>query len=127
MPRATPKPCKHRGCPRVVRGAHYCETHADKNTANNYSGWERHNKGKSRHQRGYGSTWNKQRAVALKRDDYLCQNCLTEKRVIPADSVDHIVNKANGGTDELSNLVSLCTPCHKRKTQQESIRGRHHG
>ncbi|MDR8330758.1 HNH endonuclease, partial [Acinetobacter baumannii] len=25
-----------------------------------------------------------------------------------------------GGTDDESNLQSLCVPCHKKKTQQES-------
>ncbi|MBW3010581.1 HNH endonuclease, partial [Acinetobacter baumannii] len=34
--------------------------------------------------------------------------------------LDHIVNVARGGTDDESNLQSLCVPCHKKKTQQES-------
>jgi len=34
--------------------------------------------------------------------------------------LDHIVNVAQGGTDDESNLQSLCSPCHKKKTLKES-------
>ncbi|MBF6822603.1 hypothetical protein HN294_21340 [Acinetobacter baumannii] len=34
-----------------------------------------------------------------------------------------MVNVARGGTDDESNLQSLCVPCHKKKTQQESRQG----
>lgn len=36
---------------------------------------------------------------------------------------DHIVNKAQGGTDDMDNLQSLCKPCHDKKSQQESKLG----
>ncbi|WP_143557744.1 HNH endonuclease, partial [Snodgrassella communis] len=36
--------------------------------------------------------------------------------------VDHIVNIAAGGTDELSNLQTLCRSCHQLKTRRESAR-----
>lgn len=34
--------------------------------------------------------------------------------------VDHIINIAEGGTDDDSNLQALCIPCHKAKTARES-------
>lgn len=34
--------------------------------------------------------------------------------------LDHIVNVAQGGTDDEANLQSLCVECHKKKTQMES-------
>jgi 5-methylcytosine-specific restriction protein A len=34
--------------------------------------------------------------------------------------LDHIVNVAQGGTDDEKNLQSLCVPCHKKKTSKES-------
>lgn len=34
----------------------------------------------------------------------------------PAKQVDHIVPKAKQGTDDLSNLQSICVPCHDDKT-----------
>ena len=38
--------------------------------------------------------------------------------------VDHIIPKAEGGTDDESNLQSLCKPCHAAKTDREKNRGR---
>ncbi|WP_272575920.1 HNH endonuclease, partial [Providencia sp. PROV273] len=40
-------------------------------------------------------------------------------RAVEAKTVDHIKPKAHGGTDDDSNLQSLCWPCHKRKTARE--------
>lgn len=82
---------------------------------------------KSRHERGYGSNWDKIRKIALKRDQYMCQRCLENNRYTPLQvklydhAVDHIVPKAKGGTDELSNLQSLCEPCHEIKTAEDKF------
>jgi len=70
----------------------------------------------SRHQRGYGSDWTRIRLQALKRDCYLCQECMRQGRVTQARDVDHIIPKAKGGTDDLGNLQSLCQSCHGLKT-----------
>jgi len=32
--------------------------------------------------------------------------------------VDHIIERADGGTDEIDNLQTLCVPCHQVKTAQ---------
>lgn len=37
----------------------------------------------------------------------------------PATEVDHITPKAEGGTDDRSNLQGLCTDCHKAKTKAD--------
>ncbi|MBF4406127.1 HNH endonuclease, partial [Vibrio anguillarum] len=42
--------------------------------------------------------------------------------ITAARDVDHIINKANGGTDDDANLQSICSPCHKEKTAKESRR-----
>lgn len=42
--------------------------------------------------------------------------CLIEGRAVQATDVDHIIEKAHGGTDAMSNLQSLCRDHHKRKT-----------
>jgi 5-methylcytosine-specific restriction enzyme A len=43
----------------------------------------------------------------------------------PANIVDHIRSRAEGGADlDPGNLQSLCRQCHGRKTQAESHRGR---
>jgi len=38
----------------------------------------------------------------------------------PGRDVDHIINTANGGSDDPSNLQLLCEWHHKQKTQQEA-------
>lgn len=72
----------------------------------------------SRQSRGYGAAWGKQRKAALERDKRLCQPCLalTPPRVTLATQVDHIKGKADGGTDDLANLQSICQDCHTTKT-----------
>jgi 5-methylcytosine-specific restriction protein A len=32
--------------------------------------------------------------------------------------VHHIIEQVNGGTDDDDNLMSVCEPCHERKTQE---------
>lgn len=84
----------------------------------------------SRQARGYGGSWDKLRLRILERDNYLCQQCLrdgivTPLKVKPYDhAVDHIVNKAEGGTDDPANLESLCKAHHDAKSQAEAVEGR---
>ena len=67
-------------------------------------------------QRGYGYAWQKLRKVILARDYYLCQPCKRKGLLTEASEVDHIKEKANGGTDDPDNLQAICTPCHRAKT-----------
>ena len=84
-------------------------------------GW----KGKgSRHQRGYGTAWDKLRLHILQRDAYLCQACLKANRPTEATHVDHIMPKSIGGTDDEGNLQSLCQTCHAEKTAAEAVKAR---
>lgn len=76
----------------------------------------------SRHARGYGTEWDKTRLVVLARDFYICQCPLCkggELRVRPAKDVDHIIPKAQGGTDDLSNLRAVNHECHKRISAEQ--------
>ena len=79
----------------------------------------------SRHVRGYGSAWDKLREVIIKRDFGLCQQCKREGRLNPyrkgqGFAVDHIIPKAQGGTDEPSNVELKCESCHSAKTEREA-------
>lgn len=74
---------------------------------------------KSRHERGYGKEWDRLRKVVILRDKGLCQPCREEGRATPANIVDHILNKASGGTDDLSNLRVICRAHHDAKTIAE--------
>lgn len=79
----------------------------------------------SRHSRGYGSVWARTRKLVLKRDNYLCQECMRQGKLTPLcvtpydHAVDHRTPKAQGGTDNMGNLQSLCTPCHHEKTARD--------
>lgn len=83
------------------------------------SGWHK----TSRHARGYGSAWDKLRAIILTRDMHLCQSCLRNGRPTMARFVDHIKPKAQGGTDDHENLQAICGDCHDAKTQAEAAQG----
>lgn len=62
-------------------------------------------------QRGYDHRWRKIRAEILQRDP-VCVICHAAR----SDTVDHILTKARGGTDDPRNLRGLCRQCHSRKT-----------
>ena len=55
--------------------------------------------------------WVEVRKTVLRRDNYQCVECRTPCRAADAD-VHHLLPRASGGTDEPSNLVTLCDGCH---------------
>jgi 5-methylcytosine-specific restriction endonuclease McrA len=60
-----------------------------------------------------GRAWRDIRLRILERDSYICGYCGAE-----ATQVDHIIARANGGTDDPSNLVAACQPCNNRKSDK---------
>ncbi len=86
-------------------------------------GWTDPRRG-TRHERGYGTAWDALRLAILQRDAGLCVPCRTAGRVTPATEVDHVVNRARGGTDDPANLQSICMACHNAKTARESAGSR---
>lgn len=111
MPKLPPRPCTAPRCKQMSVSGGRCKQHQQKAWASS--------EGKTATERGYGHSWRKVRKQALERDQYLCQECLKHGIATLATDVDHIINKAQGGTDELNNLQSLCNPCHKNKTISE--------
>lgn len=126
MPISAPKPCRHSGCCQLVSdGGGYCDAHkrpASGSFADRGRG--------TRHERGYGSKWDRLREIILRRDNGICQQCLREGRLTMIGHkpytafVDHVTPKAEGGTDDESNLQALCKACHTAKTDREKNRGR---
>jgi len=115
MPIRPLRPCKHRGCAALVPGgSSYCASHASEAT-----NWKADRERGNRHQRGYGTAWDKLRKQILQRDAGLCQPCLRAGRVARGTHVDHIAAKARGGSDDHSNLQTICIDCHKAKTATE--------
>ncbi|ENX4469937.1 HNH endonuclease [Enterobacter roggenkampii] len=116
MPKRTPKACRVRGCRSTTTDSSgYCVSHKGE-------GWRQYKPGQTRQQRGYGTKWEIIRERILKRDNGLCQSHLKQGIVKQASCVDHIIPKAQGGTDDDANLQSLCWACHATKTGKEGHR-----
>lgn len=94
--------CPKQGCPNDMP----CAEHAR-------PAWE----GSTRRER-LPSNWNTIRRRILKRDRHQCQapGCRAK-----ATEVDHVINNDD---DSPENLQSLCSPCHRKKTQAEAQAGR---
>ncbi len=58
-------------------------------------------------QAGSTKKWRKIRKAILDRDGWMCAYCGG-----PADTVDHVIPRAEGGGDESGNLVAACKPCN---------------
>ena len=65
--------------------------------------------------------WRKQASRARKRDGYRCQDCGDQfekgtrlARGVRTLDVHHIIPIRLGGSDHLSNLLSLCRKCHRK-------------
>ena len=111
-------------CKRVkaTRPDHLCDECRARHKG--WSMWQSY-KGSSK-SRGYGYAWNKLRLKALERDRHLCQMCLKRGVYTTATDVDHIIPLAQGGSDAMENLQSLCHECHKQKTCQERLNNKNY-
>ena len=121
MPPRPLKVCRHAGCQELTRDpSGYCPKHKEAAEARARK-WkaEQDSQRESAYRRGYGARWRKLRAQILM-DEPLCRECRKAGRIVPATDVDHIVARADGGTDDRSNLQPLCHACHSRKTVREN-------
>ena len=55
--------------------------------------------------------WGSIRARVLQRDRYRCTRCNVRKSTRELDC-QHVIPRDEGGGDQLSNLLTLCEPCH---------------
>lgn len=65
------------------------------------------------YQKGRLYNFSNMKAYILARDNYTCQHCKGKSK----DSklhVHHIIFRSNGGSDDESNLICLCSECHKK-------------
>ena len=69
-----------------------------------------------------GRPWRRLRDQVLLRDHYTCQHC--GRVALPSGlACDHIIPVAKDGTDDMSNLQTLCDgpgSCHEAKTIREA-------
>lgn len=113
------RPCAIPGCPELVRGDPYCRYHQYKNQeqkAERHRYYDQHQRDQRAAEFYNSSAWQKLRRYVLARDHHLCQECLGEKRITPADVVHHLVPISEdwGRRLDSGNCVSLCASCHNR-------------
>nr|DAZ60398.1 MAG TPA: HNH endonuclease [Caudoviricetes sp.] len=108
MPRRPQRPCSYPGCPNRCDGQ-YCEEHS-KQMNRRYNKFER----SADSNKKYGRAW---RAIRKRYASAhpLCEMCLKEGRFTPVEEVHHIVPVSRGGSNDFSNLMSLCQSCHTKK------------
>lgn len=111
MPRRSQRPCVHPGC-RTLTDDGRCPAHerVRQQRADTKTGEERTFYGSGR--------WKRIRLAQLRREP-LCRLCLEEGVIKPARVADHIIPRREGGTEDESNIQSLCWTHHQRKRQQE--------
>lgn len=81
------------------------DPHALKNPAVLHNKWL--------YQKGTNYGFANTKAYVLDRDGYQCQHCKGRSKDDRLE-VHHIVFRSNGGSDEESNLITLCKTCHNR-------------
>lgn len=60
--------------------------------------------------------WKKRRDAVVRRDGFRCVICGSYGPL----EVDHIIPVAKGGSWEPTNLQTLCSDCHRRKTLDDN-------
>lgn len=74
------------------------------------------------------AAWDRARKACYERDGWICQDCglptmnFRDSRKNPKRRIQahHIVRRRDGGTDDLSNLVTLCMSCHHIRERKYS-------
>nr|WP_224929081.1 HNH endonuclease signature motif containing protein [Bacillus safensis] len=101
MPLKPLRECKVREYRELTRDG-YCPTHVD--------GKQQKAKYYNNHVRDKQST---SFSTCSMRDNYLCQSCLKQDRVVPAVMVHHIVELKQDWNKrlDLNNLESICNSC----------------
>ena len=97
-------PCSHGGCPNF-KPCHIHSREYDRQRGNSA-------------ERGYDRRWRKIRLLQLAKEP-TCRECRKGNMVVAATEVDHIIPRNKGGSDEESNLQSLCKHHHSEKTARE--------
>lgn len=70
------------------------------------------------YQKGINYGFANTKAYVLNRDDYTCQYCKGKTKDSKLE-VHHIIFRRNGGSDEESNLITLCKTCHDKLHKNE--------
>ena len=108
MPYKPKKPCKYPGCSKLTEGS-YCVEHAHIM----YQRYNRNRRDPEINERYHNEEWRRIREAFIITYPF-CQICKKYGNLVPASEVHHIKPLAEGGTNDFSNLISLCHRCHHR-------------
>ena len=108
MPRKPKRPCRYPDCSKLTDGV-YCKEHQRLMNAH----YNHFSRGYNSNER-YGREWRKIRDRYITAHP-LCERCLINGRYTPADLVHHKKPLSDGGTNDESNLMSLCYSCHEKE------------
>ena len=109
LPTKPKRPCRYGGCPNLTDSrTGYCEEHRSLMQRH----YEHFSRGYNQHER-YGNGWRKVRDRYIAAHP-LCEECLGLGRATMATLVHHVKPIADGGTNDESNLRSLCASCHEK-------------
>jgi 5-methylcytosine-specific restriction endonuclease McrA len=67
------------------------------------------------------AAWRRARQAVLYRDGHRCRRCGFPATPFEPLHVHHVVARAEGGTDALENLVTLCALCHPKLERQAGV------
>jgi 5-methylcytosine-specific restriction protein A len=115
MPRKPKKPCGYPGCPELT-DKRYCSTH-QRLSNKHYNKYMRDPVSNKR----YGRAWKRIRDRYIKAHP-LCEACKRQGRLTPVEEVHHIKPLSQGGSNDFSNLMSLCKSCHSSITAKDGDR-----
>lgn len=65
------------------------------------------------------------REYVFQRDGFRCRGCGKSSTEVQLQ-IDHIIPIAQGGSNDISNLQTLCKTCNRRKKDQRDPRFRRH-
>jgi 5-methylcytosine-specific restriction endonuclease McrA len=58
------------------------------------------------------------REKVFKRDGHMCTQCFTPWNL----TIDHLLPVSRGGTNSISNLVTMCSDCNKSKGRRDGTK-----
>ncbi|MHB1154526.1 MAG: HNH endonuclease [Eubacteriales bacterium] len=116
MPYKPKRPCAYPGCGLLAEHEQYCAEHK-KVIDKHYNKYERDPATNKR----YGRSWKRIRDRYIKAHP-LCEECQKDNRIVAAEEVHHILPLSKGGSNETTNLMSLCKSCHSRITVETGDR-----
>lgn len=122
MARKAQRPCRTINCGNLTRET-YCEIHKRtdlENLQQKRKEYNREIRSPKLNQFYSSSEWQRARAVAIERDNHLCQRCLKAGTLKRAELVHHKVEVKDDWSQRLAldNLESLCHKCHNKHHKQ---------